>query len=166
MIKLLQDALSLHAEAQVIIIQNPSCWIKYLSSNFAWALREFEWYFAKDRFLFAATAADYCGQWVCIINRLLAKYAGDEPIEAINEDIVKEDTAGRPLRTRSMDGFAANKGKNQPVDIKVFQGATEVHQKQDSFDDDAIGADIGAEDVTATKVILVTISMKTMMRFD
>jgi len=83
-----------------------------LSSNFAWALREFEWYFAKDRFLFAATAADYCGQWVCIINRLLAKYAGDEPIEAINEDIVKEDTAGRPLRTRSMDGFAANKGKN------------------------------------------------------
>lgn len=87
MIKLLQDALALPAEAQEIIIQNPSCWIKSLSSNFTWTHREFEWYFAEDRFLFAATGEEFCDQWVCILNWLLAKYSGEEQAIDINNDI-------------------------------------------------------------------------------
>ena len=53
-------------------MRNPSSWIRSLSSNFTWTNRELEWYFAEDRFLFAAKDEDECDRWVCIMNWLLA----------------------------------------------------------------------------------------------
>jgi len=61
--------------ASEIFVRNPSSWIKSLSSNFTWTNRELEWYFAEDRFLFAATNEDDCDKWVCIMNWLLARMA-------------------------------------------------------------------------------------------
>ena len=66
-------------EFDEIIVRNPSSWIKSLSSNFTWTNRELEWYFAEDRFLFAAAREDECDRWVCIMNWLLSR--NEEPEE-------------------------------------------------------------------------------------
>lgn len=60
-----------------MLIRNPSSWIKSLSSNFTWTNRELEWYFAEDRFLFAALNEDECDRWVTIMNWLLARKEED-----------------------------------------------------------------------------------------
>ena len=50
-------------------MRNPSSWIKSLSSNFTWTNRELEWYYAEDRFLFAAKNEVDCDKWVCIMEK-------------------------------------------------------------------------------------------------
>ena len=56
-----------------ILVRNPSSWIKSLSSNFTWTNRELEWYFAEDRFLFAATNEEDVDRWVCIMNWIITR---------------------------------------------------------------------------------------------
>ena len=51
---MIEEAMSKPMMAEEILIRNPSSWIRSLSSNFTWTNRELEWYFAEDRFLFAA----------------------------------------------------------------------------------------------------------------
>jgi len=70
---MIEDSLAKPMTAEEIMIRNPSSWIKSLSSNFTWTNRELEWYFAEDRFLFAATNEEDCDKWVCITNWLLAR---------------------------------------------------------------------------------------------
>lgn len=70
---MIEESLSKPLEAQEMIVRNPSSWIKSLSSNFTWTNRELEWYFAEDRFLFAALNEEDCDKWVCIMNWLLAR---------------------------------------------------------------------------------------------
>mmetsp|Transcript_6975 Transcript_6975/g.5229 ORF Transcript_6975/g.5229 Transcript_6975/m.5229 type:complete len:105 (-) Transcript_6975:70-384(-) len=72
---MIEESMAKPAAASEIIVRNPSSWIKSLSSNFTWTNRELEWYFAEDRFLFAATNEDDCDRWVCIMNWLLARIA-------------------------------------------------------------------------------------------
>jgi hypothetical protein len=51
---MIEESLAKPLEAEEMLVRNPSSWIKSLSSNFTWTNRELEWYFAEDRFLFAA----------------------------------------------------------------------------------------------------------------
>eukprot|EP00349_Pseudokeronopsis_sp_Brazil_P001392 CAMPEP_0202962012 /NCGR_PEP_ID=MMETSP1396-20130829/6102_1 /ASSEMBLY_ACC=CAM_ASM_000872 /TAXON_ID= /ORGANISM="Pseudokeronopsis sp., Strain Brazil" /LENGTH=184 /DNA_ID=CAMNT_0049682285 /DNA_START=1541 /DNA_END=2097 /DNA_ORIENTATION=+ len=74
-VQMIEESMAKPAAASEIIVRNPSSWIKSLSSNFTWTNRELEWYFAEDRFLFAATNEDDCDRWVCIMNWLLARIA-------------------------------------------------------------------------------------------
>ena len=74
---MIEEALTKPLEASEIFVKNPSSWIKSLSSNFTWTNRELEWYYAEDRFLFAALNEDDSDKWVCIINWLLAKIEDD-----------------------------------------------------------------------------------------
>ena len=67
-----------------MIVRNPSSWIRSLSSNFTWTNRELEWYFAEDRFLFAAKDEDECDRWVCIMNWLLAANDDDNNNNYVN----------------------------------------------------------------------------------
>lgn len=73
LIAMIEEGLAKPLEAEEMIVRNPSSWIKSLSSNFTWTNRELEWYFAEDRFLFAALNEDECDRWVCIMNWLLAR---------------------------------------------------------------------------------------------
>jgi len=77
-ITMIEESLAKPLEAEEIFVRNPSSWIKSLSSNFTWTNRELEWYFAEDRFLFAATNEDDCDRWVCIMNWLLARIEEEE----------------------------------------------------------------------------------------
>ena len=77
MIQLIEGSLSKPVEAEEIFVRNPSSWIKSLSSNFTWTNRELEWYFAEDRFLFAAFNEEECDKWVCILNWLIARQDED-----------------------------------------------------------------------------------------
>ena len=71
---MIEEGLSKPLDAEEIIVRNPSSWIKSLSSNFTWTNREMEWYFAEDRFLFAAPGNEEdCDRWVCVMNWLLAR---------------------------------------------------------------------------------------------
>lgn len=70
---MIEEGLAKPLEAEEMLVRNPSSWIKSLSSNFTWTNRELEWYFAEDRFLFAALNEDECDRWVCIMNWLLAR---------------------------------------------------------------------------------------------
>lgn len=91
---MIEESLAKPMTAEEIIIRNPSSWIKSLSSNFTWTNRELEWYFAEDRFLFAAMNEEDCDKWVYITNWLLARMEenenDDEPLYA-NEAIDEED---------------------------------------------------------------------------
>ncbi len=73
LIALLEESLAKPSSSAEIIVRNPSSWIKSLSSNFTWTNRELEWYFAEDRFLFAALSEEECDRWVCIMNWLLSR---------------------------------------------------------------------------------------------
>lgn len=77
MINIIEESLSKPIEIEELIVRNPSSWIKSLSSNFTWTNRELEWYFAEDRFLFAAKNEEECDRWVCILNWLLAANEDD-----------------------------------------------------------------------------------------
>ena len=70
---MIEESLAKPLSSEEIFVRNPSSWIKSLSSNFTWTNRELEWYFAEDRFLFAAANEDECDKWVCIMNWLLAR---------------------------------------------------------------------------------------------
>ena len=70
---MIEESLSKPQQAEEIYVRNPSSWIKSLSSNFTWTNRELEWYYAEDRFLFAAKNEVDCDKWVCIVNWLLAR---------------------------------------------------------------------------------------------
>jgi hypothetical protein len=95
---MIEESLAKPMTTEEIMIRNPSSWIKSLSSNFTWTNRELEWYFAEDRFLFAATNEADCDKWVCIMNWLLARmeggddneeeplYANDGLIDGIDEE--------------------------------------------------------------------------------
>lgn len=74
------------------MIRNPSSWIKSLSSNFTWTNRELEWYFAEDRFLFAANTEEECDKWVCISNWLLAKMEEENNGPYSNDDGYEEES--------------------------------------------------------------------------
>lgn len=78
LITMIEEAMSKPMEFEEILIRNPSSWIRSLSSNFTWTNRELEWYFAEDRFLFAADNEDDCDKWVCIMNWLLARIEEEE----------------------------------------------------------------------------------------
>ena len=78
---MIEQALSKPVEAEEIFVRNPSSWIKSLSSNFTWTNRELEWYFAEDRFLFAAFNEEECDRWVCILNWLIARGEEVDPEE-------------------------------------------------------------------------------------
>jgi hypothetical protein len=77
LIAMIEESLAKPLEAEEMLIRNPSSWIKSLSSNFTWTNRELEWYFAEDRFLFAALSEDECDRWVTIMNWLLARKEED-----------------------------------------------------------------------------------------
>ena len=77
LIMMIEESMAKPLESKEIFIKNPSSWIKSLSSNITWTNRELEWYFAEDRFLFAATNEDDCDKWVCIFNWLLARIEED-----------------------------------------------------------------------------------------
>ena len=72
-------------------MRNPSSWIKSLSSNFTWTNRELEWYYAEDRFLFAAKNENDSDKWVCIFNWLLARMDEDDEGEPLYQDQNEED---------------------------------------------------------------------------
>jgi hypothetical protein len=78
---MIEESLAKPMASEEIMIRNPSSWIKSLSSNFTWTNRELEWYFAEDRFLFAATNEPDCDKWVCIMNWLLARMDENENYE-------------------------------------------------------------------------------------
>ena len=73
----MEESLQKPSDIEEIFVRNPSSWIKSLSSNFTWTNRELEWYFAEDRFLFAANNEEECDRWVCIMNWLLARREED-----------------------------------------------------------------------------------------
>lgn len=75
---MIEESLAKPLAAEEIFVRNPSSWIKSLSSNFTWTNRELEWYFAEDRFLFAALNEDECDRWVAIMNWLLARLEDEE----------------------------------------------------------------------------------------
>ena len=77
-ILLIENSLSVPVEAEEILIRNPSAWIKSLSSNFTWTNRELEWYYAEDRFLYAALNEEDCDRWVCVLNWLVQKYQEED----------------------------------------------------------------------------------------
>lgn len=91
---MLEESLAKPLEAQEIYVRNPSSWIKSLSSNFTWTNRELEWYYAEDRFLFAAMNEDDCDRWVCIMNWLLARIEEDEEnmMHPLYADAIDEET--------------------------------------------------------------------------
>lgn len=74
---MIEDSLAKPIDIEEMIVRNPSSWIKSLSSNFTWTNRELEWYYAEDRFLFAAQNEEDCDRWVCIMNWLLAHEEDD-----------------------------------------------------------------------------------------
>lgn len=80
---MIEESMAKPLAAEEIFVRNPSSWIKSLSSNFTWTNRELEWYFAEDRFLFAANNEDECDKWVCIMNWLLARI--EEGEDAAND---------------------------------------------------------------------------------
>ena len=82
---MIEESMAKPLAASEIFVRNPSSWIKSLSSNFTWTNRELEWYFAEDRFLFAATNEDDADKWVCIMNWLLARKA-----EERGEDVIED----------------------------------------------------------------------------
>lgn len=92
---MIEESLAKPSSAEEIMIRNPSSWIKSLSSNFTWTNRELEWYFAEDRFLFAAVNEDDCDKWVCIMNWLLARQDevgnDEEPLYANDNDAIDEE---------------------------------------------------------------------------
>ena len=63
-----------------------------MSSNFTWTNRELEWYYAEDRFLFAALNEDDCDKWVCIMNWLLARIEEEEDNQPLYADQIDEET--------------------------------------------------------------------------
>ncbi len=71
LIMMIEQSMSKPLFAEEILVRNPSCWIKSLSSNYTWTNRELEWYFAEDRFLFAATCEEDCDRWVCVMNWII-----------------------------------------------------------------------------------------------
>ena len=81
LIFLIEESLAKPLSSSDINIRNPSSWIKSLSSNFTWTNRELEWYFAEDRFLFAALNEEDCDKWVCIINWLIAQQEEEMGVE-------------------------------------------------------------------------------------
>lgn len=90
LIHMIEESLAKPLQFDEILVRNPSSWIKSLSSNFTWTNRELEWYFAEDRFLYAATNEDECDRWVCIMNWLLARNeeedAGEQPLYVEEDD--------------------------------------------------------------------------------
>ena len=72
LINIIEESLQQPIEVEELIVRNPSSWIRSLSSNFTWTNRELEWYFAEDRYLFAAQSEEACDRWVCILNWLIA----------------------------------------------------------------------------------------------
>lgn len=84
---MIEESMAKPLSAEELFVRNPSSWIKSLSSNFTWTNRELEWYFAEDRFLFAALNEDECDKWVCIMNWLLARIEeGGNDDEEYNEE--------------------------------------------------------------------------------
>jgi hypothetical protein len=78
---MIEESLAKPLNSEELLIRNPSSWIKSLSSNFTWTNRELEWYYAEDRFLFAALNEDDCDKWVCIMNWLIARMEEPENVE-------------------------------------------------------------------------------------
>eukprot|EP00347_Sterkiella_histriomuscorum_P001040 403373572 len=104
LINIIQDSLSKPIEIEELIVRNPSSWIKSLSSNFTWTNRELEWYFAEDRFLFAAKDEEECDRWVCILNWLISAnednqnqstYHQDQQDYIVQNDYDQEDIDGQ-----------------------------------------------------------------------
>jgi hypothetical protein len=107
---MIEESLAKPLEAEEMIIRNPSSWIRSLSSNFTWTNRELEWYYAEDRFLFAAMNEDECDRWVCIMNWLLARQ--EEELENRGNEAhplyVDGDDSGTGNNKRGTNGRVVN----------------------------------------------------------
>ncbi|CDW83195.1 UNKNOWN [Stylonychia lemnae] len=131
LIGLIEESLSKPLEIEEMIVRNPSSWIKSLSSNFTWTNRELEWYFAEDRFLFAAKNEEECDRWVCIMNWILA-YEEDQTRN--NQDQNTEEEVD-VQETNVVEAFQYHKGnpkfyKLKSVESDFDNSSVERQQKQ------------------------------------
>jgi len=95
-----------------------------LLGNFTWTHREFEWYFAENRFLFAAEDESECDRWVCVLNWLLTKIEQELNPERYPEEQPKDATPKVKQVSKGKEEEASPGLQYQqepPVDIKVHR---------------------------------------------